>query len=384
MTNTATPEAQPMTRRERREAERRAAETAASTAVAEAPVYMTRRERRLAEQAALAAQAAAAVTKAELAAEAALAEQARAGIEKFTAAAAASVVPQAIEEQVIPAAFATEAFAPAETAVRLGSTRAVRPVQPQRGRARSVAGALAVGIAASAGVAAWLPSATGAANASSDHILEVAPGSGQTLSVSASQQAQQVSRTDSVSVATMGTATAANLLGGTMKTDPTTFSNDLTAPVQFPFPTGTPLTDRYGYRTHPILGTTAMHWGVDFTPGEGTPIGAIAEGRVTQVFPTDADGLGVHVVLEHQIDGETVYSLYAHMIPGSLTLKVGDVVNVGDQVGLVGNTGWSTGAHLHLEIYQGKMDNKVDPLAYLQSKNVPTTVVTPVGASVTA
>ena len=94
---------------------------------------------------------------------------------------------------------------------------------------------------------------------------------------------------------------------------------------------------------------SAGHQGNDFLPGAGTAILSIADGVV--VAATNDDGsLGVHVEIEHVIDGETVISTYSHMALGSLSLSVGDTVAGGQQVGLVGSTGASTGPHLHFQI----------------------------------
>jgi len=94
---------------------------------------------------------------------------------------------------------------------------------------------------------------------------------------------------------------------------------------------------------------SAGHLGNDFLPGAGTAVLAIADGVV--VASTNDDGsLGVHVEIEHVIDGETIISTYSHMAMGSLTLSVGDTVTGGQQVGLVGSTGASTGPHLHFQI----------------------------------
>ena len=179
---------------------------------------------------------------------------------------------------------------------------------------------------------------------------------------------------EATAVTSIGSAAAANLATGVKLPDPTTYTNDITANVQWPFPMGVKLTDLYGPRVSPTWGASDWHGGVDFTPGEGTPIGAIADGVVNFVQPTDAGGLGVYIEVEHVINGQRVTSVYAHLLPGTATLKVGDVVNVGDTIGQVGNTGTSTGPHLHLEIrFDG---NTVDPIYFLQKLNKPSVVVT--------
>jgi murein DD-endopeptidase MepM/ murein hydrolase activator NlpD len=104
--------------------------------------------------------------------------------------------------------------------------------------------------------------------------------------------------------------------------------------------------------------------GVDFTPGNGSAIFSIADGVVTE-SADDQWGFGNHVVITHHINGHTVTTLYAHMQHGSTALAVGDTVLVGDFIGLVGQTGTATGAHLHLEI---TVDGAhVDPFAWLKA-----------------
>ena len=108
---------------------------------------------------------------------------------------------------------------------------------------------------------------------------------------------------------------------------------------------------------------SAGHQGTDFLPGAGTPVMAIADGTVT--VATNNDGsLGVHIEVQHVIDGETVTSTYSHMAVGSLTLKVGDVVSRGQQLGLVGSTGESTGPHLHFQILNAA-GTSISPLPWL-------------------
>lgn len=135
------------------------------------------------------------------------------------------------------------------------------------------------------------------------------------------------------------------------------FSNDVTADIQYPFAIGTSMSSGFGARWG------RLHEGIDFTPGLGAPIQAIADGVVTEA--TEAGGAyGVSVRIQHVIDGEIVESHYAHMINGSMTVQVGDMVHVGDVIGQTGNTGRSTGAHTHFEIrYNGVA---VDPQPWLE------------------
>lgn len=131
-------------------------------------------------------------------------------------------------------------------------------------------------------------------------------------------------------------------------------------PVQYPLNPGTTVTAGFGHRSAPCAGCSTNHSGVDWTPGYGTPIEAIADGVVVAMPMSD---WGVYVVIQHQIDGQTVYSGYAHMIRGS-NAAIGTTVHRGDVIGRVGNTGPTSGTHLHFSIIVGNRQF-VDPQAWL-------------------
>lgn len=135
--------------------------------------------------------------------------------------------------------------------------------------------------------------------------------------------------------------------------------------VQWPLATRDQnITSWFGPRVSPCSGCSSNHRGIDFGGAVGTPIGSISAGVVIDVTPTDQGGLGVHVVVEHRIDGKTTRSVYGHMLAGSLTVEPGDVVLAGEKLGELGNTGASTGPHLHLEIIvEG---THVDPYTFLK------------------
>ena len=132
--------------------------------------------------------------------------------------------------------------------------------------------------------------------------------------------------------------------------------------IRWPFPSAVPISSGFGDRVAPCRYCSSNHRGLDFTPGNGAPIFAIASGVV--VASELGRGYGQYVYIEHEINGQNVLSVYAHMQRGSSPLQVGDQVQVGDFVGLVGNTGTSTGPHLHLEIRIN--DEYVDPFAWLK------------------
>ena len=138
-------------------------------------------------------------------------------------------------------------------------------------------------------------------------------------------------------------------------------------PLQWPVDPSSPISDGFGPRASPCLGCSSQHEGVDFDPGYGTPVRAIAAGVVVETNDPGWTALGVHVAIQHVIDGQTVTSAYGHMQAGSMPLQVGDIVFAGKPIGLVGSTGASTGAHLHFEIRVGGTA-PVDPSAWMHSR----------------
>lgn len=112
----------------------------------------------------------------------------------------------------------------------------------------------------------------------------------------------------------------------------------------------------FGYRLHPIYKTYKMHSGIDFTAPTGTPIYATGNGRVVPA-PNGASGYGNHVVIDHGFGYKT---LYAHMYKSKVCM--GERVKRGQLIGYVGNTGLSSGPHLHYEVI--KNGNKINPINY--------------------
>jgi len=137
-------------------------------------------------------------------------------------------------------------------------------------------------------------------------------------------------------------------------------------PLVWPVPAATPIASGFGPRVSPCAGCSSYHEGVDFDPGFGAPVHAIAAGVVTEATDVSDGALGVHVAIQHVIDGQVVVSVYGHMQVGSVPLHVGDTVTANEQIGLVGDTGASTGAHLHFEIHPGGGD-AIDPLPWMHA-----------------
>lgn len=136
--------------------------------------------------------------------------------------------------------------------------------------------------------------------------------------------------------------------------------------IRWPFPYVAPISSGFGGRVAPCAACSTYHKGIDFDPPEGSSIYAIADGVVKEVH-NDQWGFGRWVVIHHEVNGMSFDSVYAHMERNSVELKVGDAIKVADYVGRVGNTGTSTGAHLHLEIHVNGV--QIDPYAWLK-KNV--------------
>ncbi|CAN5149050.1 hypothetical protein BH09ACT5_BH09ACT5_22730 [soil metagenome] len=121
--------------------------------------------------------------------------------------------------------------------------------------------------------------------------------------------------------------------------------------VQWPANT-TAVNDGFGYRGD------EFHGGIDIMAAGGSTIMAASPGTVVTV--AEDDGWGAYVKVDH---GGGVYTLYAHMISGSQTVSVGQSVNAGDSLGLVGQTGYASVPHLHFEVYAG--GSRVDPMGWL-------------------
>ena len=245
--------------------------------------------------------------------------------------------------------------------------RPPRNPQPRRGAraARKLlsfgallfAGALAVGMSVPANL--FMPPDTFAADAVTVSQTEQSKVAVQSETVSADAVAGAVARD------TYGVTSYAELLRAQYGSQGGTFTAT-TGAIRWPFPYTVPITDGFGWRPNGTSGTS-HHNGVDFTPGNGTPIYAIADGVVT-THSDDYYGYGNHVIISHNINGEAFDSLYAHMQTGTSPLNAGDVIKVGDFIGLVGDTGQSYGAHLHFEIRISSVP--VDPFAWLQAHAV--------------
>ncbi len=113
----------------------------------------------------------------------------------------------------------------------------------------------------------------------------------------------------------------------------------------------------YGYRSDPFSGTRRFHAAIDIVSNTGTPIKAPMDGRVADVGYNSV--YGNYIILSHA-DG--MQSLYGHL--SSTAVKIGKTVAQGAVIGFVGNTGYSTGPHLHFGLF--KRGSPVNPLKMLK------------------
>ena len=123
------------------------------------------------------------------------------------------------------------------------------------------------------------------------------------------------------------------------------------------------LSSGFGYRIDPVYKTVKFHPGLDFSAPQGTPIYATAEG-VVQTAGNLGNGYGNHVVIQH---GYSYSTLYGHM--SRIKAKRGQRVKRGEVIGYVGNTGKSTGAHLHYEVFKGR--KRLDPIYFFYNDLTP-------------
>lgn len=125
--------------------------------------------------------------------------------------------------------------------------------------------------------------------------------------------------------------------------------------LQWPVPSCTLITSRFGYRVAPTTGASTYHGGLDIGAGMGASIVAAGAGDV--IYAGANGGYGNCVMIDH---GNGVVTVYAHM--SSIGVSYGQYVTAGQYVGAVGSTGVSTGPHCHFEIRINGV--QTDPAAY--------------------
>ncbi|WP_349774083.1 murein hydrolase activator EnvC family protein [Sporosarcina aquimarina] len=149
-------------------------------------------------------------------------------------------------------------------------------------------------------------------------------------------------------------------------------NHDYSQPTAPPVSSGTwtrpasgPLTSSFGWRMHPIFHTQKQHRGQDIGVPVGTTVVSAAEGVVSHAGPMG--GFGNAIMVTHSINGQIFTSVYAHL--SSIGVSTGQHVGKGQFIGKSGNTGNSTGPHLHFEIHVGNFSasgpSAVNPLRYV-------------------
>jgi murein DD-endopeptidase MepM/ murein hydrolase activator NlpD len=153
--------------------------------------------------------------------------------------------------------------------------------------------------------------------------------------------------------------------------------------MRFPFNKPMPrISSPYGWRIHPIEKTRKHHNGVDYASAVGTDVFAIAKGTVifagpsTIKLPSGQPGGGGYIIkIRHKVNGEWITSSYMHLRKGSISVRKGQKVVEGQAIAESGNTGASTGPHLHFEIQRGKYyiytsngTRYTEPVSYIKTQ----------------
>ena len=132
----------------------------------------------------------------------------------------------------------------------------------------------------------------------------------------------------------------------------------LTVPLGSPVIGETDMTSPFGMRKHPIFRRMAIHTGIDLRGDTGEPVRATATGTVT--IAGRQGGYGNMVEISH---GNGLATRFGHL--SSISVKVGQVVRIGEIIGNIGSTGFSTGPHLH---YETRVNGQpVDPQKFLRA-----------------
>lgn len=126
--------------------------------------------------------------------------------------------------------------------------------------------------------------------------------------------------------------------------------------TRFIYPLMGEVVSTFGWRVHPVLGHRHHHNGMDFDVPTGTTVHAAAMGTVYTVG--ENEGYGTWIVLEHQ---EGYYTTYGHL--STVFVNKGQFVETGQPIAESGNSGISSGPHLHFEVRHGEFP--IDPLRYL-------------------
>jgi murein DD-endopeptidase MepM/ murein hydrolase activator NlpD len=142
--------------------------------------------------------------------------------------------------------------------------------------------------------------------------------------------------------------------------------------MDFIYPAKGKITSRFGKDF--LNGGARIHNGIDIAQSGVNEVVASAGGRVSKSYLSSSYGECVFIL--HDINGQEFETVYAHMRSGSRKVKEGDHVRQGQPIGIMGNTGYSFGQHLHFELHKGRWNigksKAVDPLDYLLKDLSPT------------
>ncbi len=119
------------------------------------------------------------------------------------------------------------------------------------------------------------------------------------------------------------------------------------------------ITSSFGWRTHPVQGERRFHAGIDLRAPMRTPVYATADGVVEWAAYHRQSGLGNLVILAHNLGFSTYYG---HL--DSIVVKAGEFVKKGDLIAYSGNTGLSSGPHLHYEVRH--IHRRLNPIAFIE------------------
>ena len=188
------------------------------------------------------------------------------------------------------------------------------------------------------------------AQAEYEAIAEAEAEAEETLQEAIRKRAAEEAAKNAANNANSGGASGGASGGGTSGGSATSLSD-----LQWPVPSCTLITSRFGYRVAPTAGASTYHGGLDIGAGMGASIVAAGAGDV--IYAGDNGGYGKCVMIDH---GNGVVTVYAHM--SSIGVSYGQYVTAGQYVGAVGSTGVSTGPHCHFEIRINGA--QTDPAAY--------------------
>ena len=188
------------------------------------------------------------------------------------------------------------------------------------------------------------------AQAEYDAIAEEEAKAEETLQEAIRKRAAEEAAKNAANNANSGGASGGASGGGTSGGSATSLSD-----LQWPVPSCTLITSRFGYRVAPTAGASTYHGGLDIGAGMGASIVAAGAGDV--IYAGANGGYGNCVMIDH---GNGVVTVYAHM--SSIGVSYGQYVTAGQYVGAVGSTGVSTGPHCHFEIRINGA--QTDPAAY--------------------